>query len=99
MGGGRVASAQEAILARFVRKVADKVFQLREGVWTDRALAADRAYPKVTRVVAFSDEYFAMLRARPELGRYVALSERMRIVLGDEVFEITAPPAPTGKDG
>ncbi len=85
------------IAALFVRRIADKVFVLHAGVWTDRAFDADHAYAKTTRVTAFSDEYFALCAARSEILRYVALSSRMKFVLGDEVIEIE-PPAPSAED-
>jgi hypothetical protein len=42
-------------------------------------------------VEAFSSEYFALLAARPALAPYLALSTRLVVKLGDEVFEIVAP--------
>lgn len=87
-GGGRAAQ----IAALFVRRVGGKVFKLRAGVWIDQAYDARRAPPKTIQVVAFSDDYFALLREQPELARFAALAERMRIVADDTLIDIVPPP-------
>ena len=69
------------------------MFKLRGGVWIDQAFGADRAPPQSVKVVAFSDAYFALLRERPELTRFAALADRMRIVAGDTLVEIVPAPA------
>ena len=88
----RPSLAPDAIAALFVRRVADKVFVLREGCWTDRTFDAKQDYAETRKVEAFSDGYFALLKELPALARYVALSERMKIVLGKLLIEITPPP-------
>ena len=82
------AAAGDARLAElFTRRVKDKLFDLRSGVWTDRALAGSVPATRTT-VEAFSSEYFALLTKKPELGPYFAFSTRMIVKLGDEVFEV-----------
>ena len=55
-----------------------------------RAFDSERSHAQVREVEAFTDAYFALLRELPELSRYVALSDRMKIVLGDVLVVITA---------
>ena len=88
---------EDALAERFVRRIHGKVFLLRGGVWTDRALlepvAQDAPALPRTVVEAFSPEYFALLRARPELAPWFAAGTRLAVRMGDEVFEVR-PPAP-----
>lgn len=93
-GGAR--APQTDLLSLFTRKVKDKAFVLRAGVWTDRT-AIDAALPR-TRVEAFSDEWFALLAAEPELAPYFAFSTRLVVVLDGRVYEVRAPAqAPAGR--
>ncbi len=89
-----------SLLELFTRRAQDKTFVLRGGVWMDQALlegTTATSTPAERRVVeAFSSEYFALLAARPALAPYLALSTRLIVKLGDEVFEIVAPGAPAG---
>ena len=97
------ARRQTALLDLFTRKVKDKVFLLRGGVWVDRALTEKLAAGK--RVVeAYSREFFDLLKAKPELAPYLAFSPRMIVVMGEEAFEVTPPRAteeepPAGGEG
>jgi hypothetical protein len=67
--------------------VQDKTFVLRGGVWVDQTLGETPPAER-TVVEAFSDEYFALLAARPALAPYLALSSRLLVRLGDDVYEI-----------
>lgn len=51
------------------RSVAGRTFRLKDGVWSD--IAIDPAIRTID-IVAFSDAYFALLRALPELERVLA---------------------------
>jgi Ca-activated chloride channel family protein len=88
MQGGRLAEGDVALL--FTRRVRDKTFTLRGGVWTDRTYDSRTSGPKTT-VEAFSPAYFELLRRRPALGPYLALGQRLLVVLDGEVVEIVAP--------
>lgn len=70
---------------RVIRCAADKTFVLVDGRWTDTAWDEQRAPVKV---VAFSDEYFALVRSNPQLSRFLALGEHVLVVLADTVYEI-----------
>jgi len=82
---------ESALLDLFSRRVKDRVFFLRDGVWTDRGV--DALPDGASRVVieAWSDAYFERLRARPELAAYLALSERLIVADGDAILEIRPP--------
>lgn len=91
--GSGVTAERERLHALFVRRIGQKVFRLREGIWTDSTFEPDAEYAQRTTVSAFSPEYFELLRENPELARWFALSERLRIVLGDRLIEVQPPPA------
>lgn len=55
-----------------VRRVGGRLFVQRDSVWTD---AAHRDTLNVTRVAAFSDAYFALVRALPELAPFLGVGE------------------------
>lgn len=82
---GNLASADKAAEARMdeltaarpgtapaVKRVAGRVFVRRDSVWTD---AAHKDSLNVTRVVAFSDAYFALVRALPELAPFLGVGD------------------------
>jgi len=52
------------------RQVGGRLFVLRDSTWTDLAHGDSL---RVVRVAAFSDAYFALLRALPELAKPAAL--------------------------
>jgi Ca-activated chloride channel family protein len=81
---------RSSLLERFTRRVADKTFVLRSGVWVDQALGENPPAER-RRVEAFSADYFALLAARPALAPYLALSSRLIVKLGSEVYEIFEP--------
>lgn len=89
-------SKQVDLLALFTRKVGDKVFRLRRGIWTDRAYDEEKHAALKRPIEAFSDAYFALLVERPELLDYVAFSERLIVVSGEDVFEIVPAAAAAG---
>lgn len=87
---GRRDGSGGSLLELFTRRVKDKTFVLRAGVWVDRTCG--ESVPAERKVVeAFSGEYFALLATRPALAPYLALSSRLVVKLGDEVIEIVEP--------
>jgi Ca-activated chloride channel family protein len=91
-----------------VKYVGDKTFILHEGVWTDTMFDPDRMEPLP---VSFGgDDYFGLVAARPEWGRYFALGDHVVVVLDGTAYEVregdappvdvppTVEPAPTAKD-
>ena len=99
MSGRRAGSASE-LLELFTRRVADRTFVLRNGVWVDQTCGEDLPAER-RRVEAFSADYFALLAARPALAPYLALSTRLIVKLGSDVYEIFdpsfMPPGSTGR--
>ncbi len=96
---GSVAEAEEAVRNRTIAlaKRADKdagrrqslapkvesgrLFVDRDGVWTD---ATHRHTAEVLEVVAFSDAYFALVRAIPELTPYLTVGDEV-VVAGKDI--------------
>ena len=67
------------------RVVGGRTFEERDGVWTDVAV---RDSLPVVRVRAYSDAYFALLRAAPELRAIVAELPMVRIAGAELTLEI-----------
>jgi Ca-activated chloride channel family protein len=70
-----------------VRKVGDKTFYLRDGVWTDAEFKAEARLPE-TALTFGSDEYFALVSREPDLARYLALGERVLVVFKGRVYRV-----------
>jgi len=90
LGRGEVAQRRPSVIDLFTRWIGDKVFVLREGVWTDREYDPKARKPR-TVIEAYSAEYFALLRERPKLGPYLSFSTRLVVVYEGRVYEITEP--------
>ncbi len=69
-----------------VRTVGDKTFYRDGEKWVDSQYDGKR---ETTKIAAFSDAYFALLRDHPELGPYVAIGTKLIVVAGDTVYEFT----------
>lgn len=69
-----------------VRQVGDKTFVLTNGVWTDTAFDAKKL--KAETIKFGSDAYFKLLRDRPEIARYLALGDKVTVVLQGKAFAI-----------
>lgn len=76
--------AESATSARFA---SGRTFSLRGGVWTEQGL--ERHSPD-RRIVAWSSDYFELLRNHPELREALALGEQVRCRIGNEVIEVSA---------
>ncbi|HET6762495.1 MAG TPA: hypothetical protein VFH27_02460, partial [Longimicrobiaceae bacterium] len=76
-----------------VRRVGDKTFYLRDGVWTDAEVRAGTPLP-VTEVESGSDAWLELVRREPRLARYFALGDRVAVVLDGRLYR-TRPPAGT----
>ena len=75
-----------------VKYVGDKTFVLHEGVWTDTTFDPDKMEP--VPVSFGSDDYFALVAARPEWGRYFALGDHVIVVLDGTAYEVREGDAP-----
>jgi Ca-activated chloride channel family protein len=80
------ANQAAAPVADQVKQVADKTFLFHEGVWVDTTFDTDKMRAEA---VAFGgDRYFQLLTQYPELGRYLALAERVTVVLAGKAYAI-----------
>jgi Ca-activated chloride channel family protein len=90
VGGGPAGAAP-------VQTVGDKAFVLRDGVWTDTSF--DPSKMQTVRLTFGSQEYFDLLAAHPEWGKYFALGARVIVVLDGvacETVEGEASASPSG---
>ena len=69
-----------------VKAVGDKTFVWHEDAWIDTTFDADKM--TASRVGFGSDDYFELLAARPEWGRYFALGRRVIVVLDGTAYEV-----------
>jgi hypothetical protein len=70
-----------------VRKVGDKTFYLREGVWVDSEFKAEAKLPE-TALEFGGEEYFALLKREPQLARFFSLGERVLVVYKGRVYRV-----------
>jgi Ca-activated chloride channel family protein len=90
IGGG--ATDQYGYEISPVKYVGDKTFVLNEGAWTDTTFDPDLMTP--VPVSFGSDDYFALVAARPEWGRYFALGDHVIVVLDGKGYEVRQGEAP-----
>ena len=64
---------------------------------TKPRLSDDEMKAYARKVTAFSDAYFALLSAHPEVRSVLALGDLVVFVLGDEIIHVVAAPAEPGK--
>ncbi len=85
--GGVSSPGQTAVaVTEVVRLVGSKTFVLRNGLWIDTAYDADSMTPQPVGFA--SDAYFDLIAAAPELGRYLALGQRVLVVYGGQAYEV-----------
>jgi hypothetical protein len=70
-----------------IRYAGDKTFLLTEGAWVDTAF--DAAKMKAEKIKFGSDRYFELLRQQPEIGPYLALGDRVTVVLQGKAYAVT----------
>ena len=70
-----------------MRTAGGKTFYLRDGVWTDSEFKAGGTLPET--VVKFgSDEYFALLKQKPQLATYFSLGEKVLVILDGRIYRV-----------
>jgi Ca-activated chloride channel homolog len=74
-----------------IRKVGDKTFYMREGVWTDSEFKQEAKLPE-TALEFGSEEYFALLKREPQLARFFSLGERVVVVYKGRVYRVSVKP-------
>jgi Ca-activated chloride channel family protein len=70
-----------------VKQVADKTFLLQEGAWVDTTF--DASAMRAEQVLFGSDRYFRLVAQYPEMGRFLALGDRVTVVLGGKAYAIS----------
>jgi hypothetical protein len=75
-----------------IRYVGDKTFVYNGGVWTDTTFSPESMRP--VPVSFGGDDYFAVLKSRPEWGRYFAVGEHLIVVLDGTAYEVREGEAP-----
>jgi len=75
-----------------VKYVGDKTFVLHDDVWMDTAYDVDKM--TTTRISFGSDNYFELLAAWPEWGKYFALGTHVIVVLEGTAYEVVEGEAP-----
>jgi Ca-activated chloride channel family protein len=71
------------------RTAGGKRFYLRDGVWTDSEFKVGATLPET--VVKFgSEEYFALLKQKPQLAAYFSLGEKVIVILDGRVYRVNA---------
>ena len=71
-----------------IRHVGAKTFLYDGRRWLDTAWDGEK---ETTQVEAFSDGYFALLTEHDDIARYLALGERLVLVIGEKIYEISPP--------
>jgi Ca-activated chloride channel family protein len=84
-----LASSDQAVAppVDLVKQVADKTFLLREGAWIDTTFDANTM--RAEQIVFGSDRYFQVLAQHPEIARYLALGDRVTLVLDGKAYAVS----------
>jgi len=85
-GGG------EMPVREVVKYVGDKTLVLQDDVWIDTAYDVEEM--TTTRISFGSDNYFELLAARPEWGKYFALGTHVIVVLEGTAYEVVEGEVP-----
>ncbi len=78
------------------QRVAGRVLHFVAGIWVDSRYRPEHEN-KLEKIEAFSEAYFALLRAQPELGKLFAFSTSIVTIVGERAIQIIpAKPAVSG---
>jgi len=66
--------------------VGDKTFLFSQNAWLDTAFDASKMQAEA--IVFGSDRYFQLLSQFPEIGRYLALGDRVTVILNGKAYAI-----------
>ena len=87
-GEGQDEDAQPWQSTNPIQTVRGKTFILQNDVWTDTTFEPDTM--ETVRIEFLSDSYFDLLSEKPELGAYLALGERVIVVVDGTAYEIVS---------
>lgn len=82
--------SERAAESQAVKQVGDKVFILRDGIWTDTTYEGQ----DTTKVGFATEDYFRLLIAHPEGARYFSLGQKVIVVLDNVAYEVTEEAQP-----
>lgn len=82
-----VAGVSREVIEQSIRTVGDRTFYRHGEVWVESTIGARTPGSKWTTIALWSDEHFALLRARPELGQFMALG-KVIFKAGDTTYEL-----------
>ncbi|HSE25820.1 MAG TPA: VIT and VWA domain-containing protein [Pyrinomonadaceae bacterium] len=86
-GQQQAESLKDEKASSILKRVGEKSFYLLNGIWTDSQFTSDAKLPEKTLRFG-SDEYFALLKEKPQLARYFSLGERVVVVLDGVVYRV-----------
>ncbi len=69
--------------SRAVKKVAEKTFYLLNGCWTDSSIKTEE---NALRIKYLSREYFDLLKAKPDLKKFFALGEKVKVMFDGKLY-------------
>ncbi|MGH2531160.1 MAG: VIT domain-containing protein [Thermomicrobiales bacterium] len=90
-GGGALPTAEPEV-AEQIRSVGARTFVNKEGVWIETTYDPSRL--ETIKVQFASEDYFRLLKVRPDLAEAFALGERVIAVSDGVAFEVVAEEAP-----
>jgi len=85
ISGLKEKKAVEESSLKTVKYVGEKTLFLREDIWIDTDYRDEKVTIKVTYL---GEEYFRLLREKPELGKYFALGEKVIVCWEGECFQV-----------
>ncbi|MBN1342711.1 MAG: VWA domain-containing protein [Phycisphaerae bacterium] len=96
--GGRWAADEDESRLRdgsgrqVLRTVGAKTFYREGETWVDSVYAtAGERKPGTVKIALYSDEYFALARKHPDLGKYLAIGARVIVMLDGKGYETVEP--------
>jgi Ca-activated chloride channel family protein len=89
-GGPATAVAQDP--SQVLKYIGDKTFVNNKGVWMDTTY--DTQKMKTQQVAFQSADYYKLLDARPDWGRYFAAGNQVIVVVDGTAYEVIDPSAP-----
>jgi Ca-activated chloride channel family protein len=105
-GAGSENAAGGGTAGEQLRQIGDKAFVLQNGSWLDTAFDASKMQPE--RIAFGSERYFQLLGEHPEIGPYLALGDRVTVLIDGKAYTVgpegenaaapaTSTPAPTSQ--
>jgi Ca-activated chloride channel family protein len=78
---------REGVGVESIKRVGEKIFYLRDGVWVDSEYEKDAGTEKI---VYASDAYFDLVAKEPELSKYLAVGKRVIACYKGKCYEVTS---------